>query len=174
MSNCVRKKCQRIFISGNSLKKHQEEAHKKSSESKSTKAAKKSFEEPPAKKTPSPPKYKPGPKSKQKTLNPWMDEGRQSPDSGAAVSSSWDSQRKSVVDLSDSDDDGVTTTSSASGQAKSFDDLFGGGATNGTSDTKIVFNKDSDDESDHGNNVNVDELIRASDDDEGEAIGIDW
>jgi len=171
---CEEDKCQRIFISGNSLKKHQEEAHKKSSESKSTKAAKKSFEEPPAKKTPSPPKYKPGPKSKQKTLNPWMDEGRQSPDSGAAVSSSWDSQRKSVVDLSDSDDDGVTTTSSASGQAKSFDDLFGGGATNGTSDTKIVFNKDSDDESDHGNNVNVDELIRASDDDEGEAIGIDW
>ena len=63
----------------------------------------KSFEEPPAKKTPTPPKYKPGPKSKQKTLNPWMDEGRQSPDSGAAVSSSWDSKRKSLVDLSDSD-----------------------------------------------------------------------
>ena len=73
----------------------------------------------------------------------------------------------------------MTTTSSASGPVKSFDDLFGGGgATNGSSTTspaKFVFNKDSDDESDHGDaGVNVDELIRASDDDEGEAIGIDW
>ena len=40
-----------------------------------------------------------------------------------------------------------------------------------------MFNKDSDDESEHGggNAVNVEELIRASDDsDGGEAIGIDW
>ena len=40
----------------------------------------------------------------------------------------------------------------------------------------VVFNKDSDDESDSGGGagVNVEELIRASDDDDGEAIGIDW
>ena len=51
------------------------------------------------------------------------------------------------------------------------------GAANGAG-SGIVFNKDSDDESDHGgggNTVNVEELIRASDDsDGGEAIGIDW
>ena len=81
------------------------------------------------------------------------------------------------------DDDGVTTTTSQSGPVKTFDDLFGGpstlGAANGAAGSGIVFNKDSDDESDHGggggNAVNVEELIRASDDsDGGEAIGIDW
>ena len=41
--------------------------------------------------------------------------------------------------------------------------------------SKIVFNKDSDDESDHGGvSANVEELIKASDDEEEEAIGIDW
>ena len=75
----------------------------------------------------------------------------------------------------------MTTTTSQSGPVKTFDDLFGGpstlGAANGTAGSGIVFNKDSDDESDHGggNAVNVEELIRASDDsDGGEAIGIDW
>ena len=55
------------------------------------------------------------------------------------------------------------------------------GAANGTGSSIVfvfVFNKDSDEESDHGgggNAVNVEELIRASDDsDGGEAIGIDW
>ena len=79
------------------------------------------------------------------------------------------------------DDDGVTTTTSQSGPVKTFDDLFGGpstlGAANGAAGSGIVFNKDSDDESEHGggNAVNVEELIRASDDsDGGEAIGIDW
>ena len=75
----------------------------------------------------------------------------------------------------------MTTTTSQSGPVKTFDDLFGGpstlGAANGAG-SGIVFNKDSDDESDHGgggNAVNVEELIRASDDsDGGEAIGIDW
>ena len=50
------------------------------------------------------------------------------------------------------------------------------GTANGAG-SGIVFNKDSDDESEHGggNAVNVEELIRASDDsDGGEAIGIDW
>ena len=77
----------------------------------------------------------------------------------------------------------MTTTTSQSGPVKTFDDLFGGpstlGAANGTAGSGIVFNKDSDDESEHGggggNAVNVEELIRASDDsDGGEAIGIDW
>ena len=76
----------------------------------------------------------------------------------------------------------MTTTTSQSGPVKTFDDLFGGpsslGASNGAAGGGIVFNKDSDDESDHGgggNSVNVEELIRASDDsDGGEAIGIDW
>ena len=75
----------------------------------------------------------------------------------------------------------MTTTTSQSGPVKTFDDLFGGpstlGASNGTAGSGIVFNKDSDDESEHGggNAVNVEELIRASDDsDGGEAIGIDW
>ena len=53
------------------------------------------------------------------------------------------------------------------------------GAANGTGSSIVfMFNKDSDDESDHGgggNTVNVEELIRASDDsDGGEAIGINW
>ena len=86
------------------------------------------------------------------------------------------------IDLPCQDDnDGVTTTTSQSGPVKTFDDLFGGptsqGAANGTAGSGIVFNKDSDDESEHGggNAVNVEELIRASDDsDGGEAIGIDW
>ena len=75
----------------------------------------------------------------------------------------------------------MTTTTSQSGPVKTVDNLFGGpsslGAANGAG-SGIVFNKDSDDESDHGgggNAVNVEELIRASDDsDGGEAIGIDW
>ena len=87
------------------------------------------------------------------------------------------------IDLPCQDDnDGVTTTTSQSGPVKTFDDLFGGpstlGPSNGTAGSGIVFNKDSDDESEHGgggNAVNVEELIRASDDsDGGEAIGIDW
>lgn len=124
---------------------------------------------------------------------------RQSPDS-----SSLDTKRKSMVDLTDSevslhtirfililtighnisfilqDEDHVTTTSSKPGPVKTFDDLFGSSAsaTNGSSGKKdsVVFNKDSDDESDSGGGagVNVEELIRASDDDDGEAIGIDW
>ena len=48
------------------------------------------------------PKYKPGPKSKKKELNPWLEMDRQSPDSGAAVTSSWDSRRSRVY-LSDSE-----------------------------------------------------------------------
>ena len=75
----------------------------------------------------------------------------------------------------------MTTTTSQSGPVKTVDNLFGGpsslGAANGAG-SGIVFNKDSDDESDHGgggNTVNVEELIRASEDsDGGEAIGIDW
>ena len=56
---------------------------------------------------------------------------------------------------------------------KDLDDLFGGpstlGAANGAG-SGIVFNKDSYDESEHGggNAVNVEELIRASDDSDGE------
>ena len=75
----------------------------------------------------------------------------------------------------------MTTTTSQSGPVKTVDNLFGGpsslGAANGAG-SGIVFNKDSDDESEHGgggNTVNVEELIWASDDsDGGEAIGIDW
>ena len=75
----------------------------------------------------------------------------------------------------------MTTTTSQSGPVKTVDNLFGGpstlGAANGAG-SGIVFNKDSDDESEHGgggNTVNVEELIRASyDSDGGEAIGIDW
>ena len=71
----------------------------------------------------------------------------------------------------------MTTTSSKPGPVKTFDDLFGGGAssaTNGEKKDSVVFNKDSDDESDDGVKANVEELSRASDDDDGEAIGIDW
>ena len=73
----------------------------------------------------------------------------------------------------------MTTTTSQSGPVKTVDNLFGGpsslGAANGAG-SGIVFNKDSDDESEHGgggNTVNVEELIRASDDSDG-GIGIDW
>merc|ERR1712098_413207 len=164
--------CQRIFVSDSALQKHMTEIHNKKAESKATK---KSLQPEPAKPS-SPPKYKPGPKSKKKALNPWMNENendRESPDS-----SSWekqDSKKKLGVDLSDSEDDDVVTTTSSSAPVKSFDDLFGGGGTTNGTTGKVVFNKDSDDESDHGgNNVNVEELIKASDDEEGEAIGIDW
>ena len=72
-------------------------------------------------------------------------------------------------------DEDVVTTTSLSAPVKSFDDLFGGGGTTNGTSSKIVFNKDSDDESDHGGvSANVEELIKASDDEEGEAIGIDW
>ena len=40
--------------------------------------------------------------SKKKELNPWLEMDRQSPDSGAAVTSSWDSRRSRVY-LSDSE-----------------------------------------------------------------------
>ena len=54
-----------------------------------SKATKKSLQPEPTKPS-SPPKYKPGPKSKKKALNPWMNENendRESPDS-----SSWEKQ----------------------------------------------------------------------------------
>jgi len=162
--------CQRIFVSGSALQKHMTEIHNKKAESKATK---KSLQPEPSK-TPSPPKYRPGPKSRKKALNPWMNENdRESPDS-----SSWekqDSKKKLGVDLTDSEDEDVVTTTSLSAPVKSFDDLFGGGGTTNGTSSKIVFNKDSDDESDHGGvSANVEELIKASDDEEGEAIGIDW
>merc|ERR1712098_974816 len=164
--------CQRIFVSDSALQKHMTEIHNKKAESKATK---KSLQPEPTKPS-SPPKYKPGPKSKKKALNPWMNENendRESPDS-----SSWekqDSKKNLGVDLSDSEDDDVVTTTSLSAPVKSFDDLFGGGGTTNGTTGKIVFNKDSDDESDHGGvSANVEELIKASDDEEGEAIGIDW
>merc|ERR1711971_1249680 len=125
--------------------------------------------------SPSPPpkpKYKPGPKSRKKAMNPWLDIDRQSPGS-----SSLETKRKSMVDLTDSEDEDHVT-SSKPGPVKTFDDLFGGGASSASNGDKkkdsVVFNKDSDDESDEGVKANVEELIRASDDDDGEAIGIDW
>ena len=45
----------------------------------------------------------------------------------------------------------MTTTSSKPGPVKTFDDLFGGSGTNGASaKDSVVFNKDSDDESESG------------------------
>ena len=179
-----------IYGNMNLLKKHKSETH--GSAERATKASKKSFEnsindsgrkgtkrghsprvgdeeeEPADKKATekvTPPKYKPGPKSKKAALNPWMD--RESPDSGGV---------SSRQDRSDSEDEErVTSTSSRQEPAKTFDDLFGGSNENkGTSD-QIVFNKDSDDESDAGeaNKVNVDELIGGSDNEEN-VFGLDW
>merc|ERR1719500_2742175 len=95
--------CQRIFVNDASLQKHLRECPSKKKKD-SAKEASKSKSSSPG----SPPKYKPGPKSRKKALNPWLDIDRQSPDS-----SSLDTKRKSMVDLTDSEDeDHVTTTSS--------------------------------------------------------------
>ena len=90
----------------------------------------------------SPPKYKPGPKSRKAALNPWMD--RESPDSGG-VSSSFRAANR--LDRSDSEDEDTVTTTTRQEPSKTFDDIFGGfRETSG----QIVLNKDSDDESDVG------------------------
>ena len=193
---CEENQCQRIFTSKSGLKKHKSEAH--GTTERPTKASKKSFEnnvndsgrkgtkrgrsprvdvedeEPREKKKPAeevtPPKYKPGPKSRKAALNPWMD--RESPDSGGVSSTSRTVNR---LDMSDSEEEEGRVTSTRQEPAKTFDDLFGGSNENrGTSD-QIVFNKDSDDESDgEVNKVNVDELIGGSDNDEENVFGLDW
>ena len=97
---------------------------------------------------------------------------RESPDSGGVSSTSRTANR---LDMSDSEEEEERVTSTIQEPAKTFDDLFGGSnETRGTSD-QIVFNKDSDDESDgEVNKVNVDELIGGSDNDEENVFGLDW
>lgn len=189
---CEEDQCQRIFTSKSGLKKHKSNDH--GTTERATKASKKSYEndsgkkgskrgrsprvddeeeEPREKKKAlevSPPKYKPGPKSKKAALNPWMD--RDSPDSGGVSSSSRAANRP---DRSDSEDEDTVTSTSRQEPSKTFDDLFGGSSENRETTDQIVFNKDSDDESDGGeaNKVNVQELIGGSDS-EDNVLGLDW
>ena len=172
---CEEDDCQRIFTSQTAASRHKDETHPKAEK---TKAAKKSFEgaskkrgraspvdddEPEAKKKAevSPkPKYKPGPKSRQKILNPWMD--RQSPDEGEERSS-W-SKTDDHKDSSDSDpEDAVSGTRQQATFDNSNDQDTGG---------HVVFNKDSDDESGDGDNrVNIDDLMGGSENEE-EILGL--
>ena len=177
LSLCEEDECQRIFTSKTAASKHKTEVHQ---EGEKTKAARKSYEdeaagsgrkktkkrgrsspvededEPEAKKKPevSPkPKYKPGPKSRQKALNPWMDQ--KSPDS----------------DSSDSEEEDVV---SSPRQQATFDDLFGGASNDDKTGGKVVFNKDSDDESGNGDNaVNIEDLMGGSENEE-EVLGLKW
>ena len=192
---CEENECQRIFTSKPGLMKHKVEVH--GTRERTTKASRKSFEnnvsesgrkgtkrgrsprmndedeEPSGKKAAekvTPPKYKPGPKSRKAALNPWMN--RESPDSGGESSSSRTVNR---LDMSDSEDE-ERVTSSRHEPSKTFDDLFGGSNENRETSDQIVFNKDSDDESDGGvaNKVNVDALIGGSDNEEEGVYGLEW
>ena len=192
VSLCEEDQCERIFTSKSGLKKHHSDDH--GTTERATKASKKSFEnnlndsgrkgtkrgrsprvgdedeepfEKKAAKEVTPPKYKPGPKSRRAALNPWMD--RESPDSGGG-------RAANRLDGSDSEDE-ATVTSSRREPSKTFDDLFGGSEDSRENTNQIVFNKDSDDESDGGetNKVNVEELIGGSgSDSEENVLGLKW
>merc|ERR1719273_1795616 len=98
---------------------------------------------------------------------------RESPDSGG-VSSSFRAANR--LDRSDSEDEDTVTSTSRQEPSKTFDDLFGGSSENRETTDQIVFNKDSDDESDGGdtNKVNVEELIGGSDNEEEDVLGLNW
>jgi len=140
--------------------------------------------------SPSPVKYKPGPKSKRKVEEapapkyrpgPKSKKVVQRPDSPASsdsghVSTTWQKvspyKTVKVSDSSDDEDAGVATSSKPN-DTPSFDDLFGesNAASNGRAPT-IVFNKDSDSESETaGGEARVEELIGCSDDESGGILG---
>jgi len=128
------------------------------------------------------PVLKPGPKSKKFKAAPFSDETLVSDESKSPPRSAVSPIRRSSdkvgeiirasdkgVDLSDSSDDEENQPAQPkTDEVKSFDDLFSeSSATNKkVADAKIVFNKDSDDESDNEKgHADVDDLIGGSDDD---------
>jgi len=142
--------------------------------------------------SPSPVKYKPGPKSKRKVEapapapkyrpGPKSKKVVQRPDSPASsdsghVSTTWQKvsphKTRHVSDSSD-DEEAAVVTSSKPNDTPSFDDLFGASnaaSSNGDAPT-IVFNKDSDSESEtSGGEARVEELIGCSDDESGGILG---
>merc|ERR1719320_782463 len=136
--------------------------------------------------TESSPVYKPGPKSKKMKFVPFTDETLVDDDSKSPTRSSLspvlkspdtDGKSKSKrVDLSDSSDDEDHTVGNTS-QPKSFDDLFSESSNAEKKDneetSKVVFNKDSDDESDK-DHADVDDLMGGSDDEKTTNADIGW
>jgi len=138
------------------------------------------------------PVYKPGPKSKKMKLVPFSDETLVDDDESYSPRSSFSPTLKSPakfggssrdndikkVDLSDSSDDEDNSLANAGKQeGKSFDDLFFSSSSTPkkidevTSGSGVIFNKDSDDESEKGH-ADVDDLMGGSDDEkEGDSLG---
>ena len=125
------------------------------------------------------PVYKPGPKSKKMKLVPFTDETLVDEESNSPIRSSlspvlkspgqdWkiDGSKSKHVDLSDSSDDEDGNIKNTP-KPKSFDDLFSEASDTtkkGNEETPtVVFNKDSDDESEKGH-ADVDDLMGGSDD----------
>ena len=136
--------------------------------------------------TESSPVYKPGPKSKKMKFVPFTDETLVDDDSKSPtrislspVLKSPDTDGKSNskrVDLSDSSDDEDHPVGNTS-QPKSFDDLFSESSNAEKKDneetSKVVFNKDSDDESEK-DHADVDDLMGGSDDEKATNADIGW
>eukprot|EP00092_Neocalanus_flemingeri_P036324 GFUD01039546.1.p1 GENE.GFUD01039546.1~~GFUD01039546.1.p1 ORF type:complete len:744 (+),score=250.90 GFUD01039546.1:103-2232(+) len=118
------------------------------------------------------PKYRPGPKSKKSKLSPFSDEDEskcpnRSPNKRSSVNIGGVGDRNKV-DLSDSSDDEDTPVKTSKGESNSFDVLFSESAVTpkkAKDVAKVVFNKDSDDESDHEKAIgDIDDLIGGRDD----------
>ena len=128
------------------------------------------------------PVLKPGPKSKKFKAAPFSDETLVSDESKSPPRGAVSPIRRTSdkigeiirasdkrVDLSDSSDDEENQPAKPkTDEVKSFDDLFSESSVTNkkVADAKIVFNKDSDDESDNEKgHADVDNLIGGSDDD---------
>eukprot|EP00092_Neocalanus_flemingeri_P026527 GFUD01028750.1.p1 GENE.GFUD01028750.1~~GFUD01028750.1.p1 ORF type:complete len:1371 (+),score=452.05 GFUD01028750.1:48-4160(+) len=125
------------------------------------------------------PKYKPGPKSKKSKLVPFSDEtlvsDESSPNKVRAIKRASDKNKVDLTDSSDDEDHPIKTTI---GEIKSFDDLFCESpvtSKKANDVAKIVFNKDSDEESDHEKALaDVDDLMGGSDDEKSKVGDDVW
>merc|ERR1711892_511816 len=125
------------------------------------------------------PVYKPGPKSKKLKIAPFSDETLVSDESKSPPRSDRSPVRRvgeikrasdqKRVDLTDSSDDEILPVMVKKDEIKSFDDLFSESSVAPekiTEAPKVIFNKDSDDESEgEKGHADVDELMGGSDDD---------
>jgi len=125
------------------------------------------------------PVYKPGPKSKKLKIAPFSDETLVSDESKSPPRSDRSPVRRvgeikrasdqKRVDLTDSSDDEILPVMAKKDEIKSFDDLFSESSVAPekiTEAPKVIFNKDSDDESEgEKGHADVDELMGGSDDD---------
>lgn len=126
--------------------------------------------------------HKPGPRSKKFKAAPFSDETLHSDESKSPPRSAVSPRRRTSdkvgeiirasdkrVDLSDSSDDEENRSAKPKkDEVKSFDELFSESSVTNkkVAETKVVFNKDSDDESDHEKgHADVDDLMGGSDDD---------